>query len=67
MVLAIVALLIAGVLLLLSNTNDGAKSADTVREVLAIENAVYQAYGGPSSYDCLSAAVLAGGKQLPTR
>lgn len=67
MVLAIVALLIAGVLLFVSNANDGARSADTVRKVLAIEGAVYQAYRGQSSYDGLSAAVLVGGKQLPTR
>lgn len=67
MVLAIVALLIAGVLLFLSNASDGQKSADTVREVLAIEGAVYQGYAGQSSYDGLSAGVLAGGKQLPTR
>ena len=66
-VLTIIGLMIATLLLFFGTASDAEKSSDTVREVLAIESAIYGAYSGQPGYTGLSAAVIAGGRQLPNR
>lgn len=64
---AIVSLMIGVALRYSGNARDATKSADTVREVLWIQQAVSGMYSGQPSYDGLSAGVVAQSGRVPSR
>lgn len=67
MVLAIIALMVAGVMLFFSNANSAQRTNDAMTELAAIQQAVHSLYSGQSSYTGLSEVVVAASGQLPDK
>lgn len=64
MVLAIVALLVAGVMLFFANANTAQRTNDALQEVSAVNQAVQSLYSGQPDYAGVTAAVLVNSKQI---
>ena len=67
MVLAIIALLVAGVMLFFSNASNAQKTNDAMTELAAVQQVVRSIYAGQPSYNGLTSAVLASSAQLPNK
>ncbi len=67
MVLAIVALLVAGIMLFFSNASDARQSEEAVTEAVAVEQAVYSLYEGQADYSGLDTATVADSGLLPRK
>jgi major structural subunit of bundle-forming pilus len=67
MVLAIAALVVAGVMLFFQNANNAQKTNDAMGELAAIQQVVRSLYSGQPDYTGLNAALLANSKQLPNK
>jgi major structural subunit of bundle-forming pilus len=65
MVLAVVALLVAGVLIFFNNASTNQKTNDAAMEVAALSQAVRALYAGQPDYSNLSSGTLAGSGQIP--
>jgi prepilin-type N-terminal cleavage/methylation domain-containing protein len=67
MVLAIAALIIAGVMLFFGNASSNQKSNDTIAEVANIAQIVRSLYAGQSDYTGITTAVVAQSGQMPAK
>jgi prepilin-type N-terminal cleavage/methylation domain-containing protein len=67
MVLAIVALLVAGIMLFFSNASTANKTNDAMTELAAVQQVTRSLYAGQPDYTGLDTAVIAAAKQLPNK
>ncbi len=67
MVLAIIALLVAGIMLFFSNASQAAKTNDAMTELAAIQQTVRSLYAGQPAYTGLTAAQVGASGQLPNK
>jgi len=67
LVLAIAALVVAGVMLFFANASASQRTNDAISEVGQIVEVVHSLYGGTTSYSGLSTSVVAASKQLPNK
>ena len=67
MVLAIVALLVAGIMLFFSNASTANKTNDAMTELAAVQQVTRSLYAGQPDYSGLDTAVIAAAKQLPNK
>lgn len=67
MVLAIVALLVAGVMLFFSSAANAQKTNDAMTELAAVQMVVRSMYSGQPDYLNLTSTILAGSGQLPAK
>lgn len=67
MVLAIAALVVAGVMLFFQSASNSQKTNDALAQLAAIQQATRSLYSGQPDYTGLSASLLANSKQLPNR
>lgn len=67
MVLAIAALLIAGVMLFFNNASQARQTNDALQEVAAVQQTVRSLYSGQPDYTGLDTAIVASSKQLPAK
>lgn len=67
MVLAILALVVAGVMLFYTNANTSRQTTAAIGELAAVQQAVRSLYGGQPTYSGVSASLIASSKALPAR
>lgn len=65
--LAILALAVAGVMMFFSNASASQRTNDAISEVGQIVEVVHSLYGGTTTYNGLTTAVVAESKQLPSK
>jgi major structural subunit of bundle-forming pilus len=67
MVLAIIALLVAGIMLFFNNASNAQKTNDASEEVAAVSQVVRSLWEGQPDYSTLSTAAIASSGQLPSK
>lgn len=67
MVLAVAALVVAGVMLFFQNANNAQKTNDAMSQLAAIQQVVRSLYAGQPDYTGLTSNLLAQSRQLPNR
>jgi major structural subunit of bundle-forming pilus len=67
MVLAIIALLVAGIMLFFNNASNAQKSNEGAEEVAAVSQVVRSLWEGQPDYSSLSSAAIASSGQLPSK
>lgn len=67
MVLAIVALLVAGIMLFFSNANTAQRTNDAMAELAAIQQTVRSLYSGQADYTGLDAVLVGNSRQMPAK